>query len=209
MITDNRSNRQYSVGELDSDSNARSGGGVQMKKIVALLLFPISVIAEPGPTTQYLINERATMLDIGMMRLNTLTTEFRERVGLFWMENEEPTLFRAEIYSQYDPDDDKIRVSFSIMNSEPTAPQMADGCKNAMMQMNIWLMKSLPRLFLHTGYDDPSTRMEFDQGLKEMFELRCYFSSGRDTSEGRFWASRALGPPGSSEMNIGKWKMRN
>jgi len=90
-----------------------------MKKIIAILLFPILVNAEPGPVTQYLTNERATLLDVGMIRLETLTTEFEKRVGLHWTENGEMEFFSAEINSQYGPDDDKIYVSFLIMNSKP------------------------------------------------------------------------------------------
>ena len=102
-----------------------------MKKFIAILLLPMLVNAEPGPATQYLINEQATLLDIGMMRLETLTTEFEKRVGLHWTDNEERKFFRAEINALYEPDDDKIYVYFSTMNSEPTEAQMAEGCENA------------------------------------------------------------------------------
>jgi hypothetical protein len=180
-----------------------------MKKIIAMLLMPMIANAQPGPATQYLINEPATLLDVGMMRLETLTTEFENRVGLHWTENDGMKFFQAETNARYEADDDKIYVSFLVMSSEPSEVQMAEGCRNAMMQMNIWLLKSLPGVFLHTGYDDPSVPEDFYPGLKEMFELRCYFSSGRDTSEGRFWAHRKLGALGDSEMTIGKWKMRN
>jgi hypothetical protein len=180
-----------------------------MKRIFALFLIPLAAIAEPGPVTQYLSNEPATLFDIGMMRLETLTTEFEKRVGLHWTEGGEMNLFRAEINSRYEPDNDKIYVSFLVMNSTPTEEQMAEGCANAMSQMNIWLLKSLHELFAHTGDVDSSHLPEFHTGLKDMFELRCHFSSGRSTSEGRFWASRGLTTLGDREMNIGKWEMSN
>jgi len=180
-----------------------------MKKIIAILLMPLIVGAEPGPVTQYLINEPATLLDIGMMRLESLATEFEKRVGLHWTDNSEMKFFGASIHPEYEPEDDKIYVYFSVMNSEPTDAQMAEGCENAMMQMNIWLLKSMHVLFAHTGYDDPLRPADFYKGAKEMFELRCYFSSSRDTSQGRFWASRSLGNLGDRELKIGKWKMRD
>lgn len=88
---------------------------------------------------------------------------------------------------------------------------MAEGCRNAILQMNIWLLKSLPRLFLHAEYDykDPLVSPDFCANLTDMFVIRCYFSSARSTGEGRFWAHRKLGALGDSEMTIGKWKMRN
>ena len=180
-----------------------------MKKTIAILMIPLFASAEPGPVTQYLINEPATLFDIGMMRLETLTTEFERRVGLHWTDNGEVKFFRASIDPEYVPEDDKIYVYLSAMNSEPTEAQMAEGCENAMMQLNIWLTKSMHVLFAHTGYDDPSRPPDLYTGAKEMFELRCHFSSSQDTSQGRFWASMSLGKFGEGEMKIGKWKMRN
>lgn len=179
-----------------------------MKMLTAMLLLPIVANAQPGPVMQYLMTERASLLDVGMMRLATLTAEFEKRVGLHWTDNGEAKLFRAEINSSYDPQDDKIYVTFSMMDSGPTEAQMTEGCRNAMAQMNIWLTKSLPGLFLHTGYDDPSAPPDLFRSLAGMFELRCYFSSSRSSAEGRFWASRTLGILGDSEMRIGKWTMR-
>lgn len=177
-----------------------------MWRIFAILLMPALAQAGPGPATRYLMNERATLLDIGMMRLETLTHEFQGRVGLDWTDKGSPKFFRAGINTLYDPKDDKIYVHFLVMNSDATAEQMAEGCKNAMGQMSTWLLKSLPRLFLHTGYDDPLVPVSLPKELAAMFELRCYFSSARDTSEGRFWASQSLG---DVEMKIGKWKTTN
>lgn len=49
-----------------------------MKGLFVLLLLPTIGHAEPGLVTQSLVNERASLFDIGMMRLETLTREFRE-----------------------------------------------------------------------------------------------------------------------------------
>jgi hypothetical protein len=182
-----------------------------VRKFLVLLLIPMVANAEPGPATRYLAGEPASLFDIGMLRLDRLASEFRNRVGLHWTDDGEYHWFRAEINASYVPEDDKIYIGFSIMDSEPTQQQMEEGCRNAMLQMNIWVQKSLPGLFLHTGYEhgDSSVPPDLDKNLRNMFEIRCYFSSSRDTSEGRFWASRTLGPLGDDQMKIGKWKMRN
>ncbi len=180
-----------------------------MGKIAAMLLAPLVASAAPGQVAQYLINEPATLLDIGMMRLETLTTEFERRVGLHWTDGGESKFFDASISSEYDSEDGKIYVYFLVMDSEPTELQMAEGCKNALAQMNIWLLKSIHVLFAHVGYDDPTRPPNFYADASKMFELRCYFSSSRDTSIGRFWASRNLGGLGDHEMTIGKWEMSN
>ena len=91
-----------------------------MKKIIAILLIPMIVNAEPGPATQYLTNEPATLLDVGMMRLETLTIQFKKRVGLHWTTDDGGRVFEAEINPRYDREDDRIYVYISAMNSEPT-----------------------------------------------------------------------------------------
>jgi hypothetical protein len=56
-----------------------------MKKFIACFLLPLGTIhAEPGPLTEYSMNEPATLFDVGMVRLESLTTEFEKRVGLSW-----------------------------------------------------------------------------------------------------------------------------
>ena len=155
-----------------------------MKNCIALLLFPLLAGAEPGPATNYLINEPATLLDVGMMRLETLATEFENRVGLHWTENDEMRIFRASVQPNYIPEN-TILMSISAMNSEPTDAQMAEGCRNAMHQMNIWLLKSLPRLFLHIEYYDPSLPSDFYTDLRDMFVIRCSFSSSRSSAQAK------------------------
>lgn len=177
-----------------------------MKKLIAILLFPMAVNAEPGAVTQYLITEPATLLDVGMVRLDSLTNAFQERVGLHWSKNGELEAFRADVNSYYEPDDDRFYVSFLIMNNDATYAQMAEGCKMAMDQMGIWLMKSLPGLFLHVAHDNSSRPRDLGKAFQEMFVLRCYVSSARDTSEGRFWASRSLM---DRAMTVGRWDVTN
>ena len=177
-----------------------------MKKLLALLLLPLTIHAESPSITQRLMDEPATMLDIGMIRLNTMIAGFEKSVGLHWTEDGQYRFFKASIDSAYVADDDKIYVSFLVMSSEPNEAQMAEGCHNAMRQMSYWIMKSVHVLFRHAGDDGQSNPPGYNQGVRELFEFRCYFSSGTDTSEGRFWASRSLS---DEKMKIGKWKMRN
>lgn len=177
-----------------------------MKKLIALLLLPFAANAEPGPTTQYLMTEPASLFDVGMVRLDILTTEFEKRVGLSWATNTgSREFFEAEVNSHYDRDDDRIYVSFLVMNSEATPAQMEEGCGVAMSQMGIWLRKSLPDLFLPFR-PASSTDVNLSNALREVFVMRCYVSSARDTSAGRFWASRSLT---DRAMTIGRWDVGN
>ena len=182
-----------------------------MKRLVVLLLLPLAAHAQPGALTHNLMNEPATLFDIGMVRLNILATEFRNRVGLYWTGSAGTAeFFEAEVNSGYDAADDRIYVSFLIMNSEVTNAQMEEGCGVAFRQMGIWLAKSLPDLFSHDGRRDPSEAASLSDGLSEVVSLRCYVSSAKSSAEGRFWASQSLkdamqGHP----MTIGRWHLAN
>jgi hypothetical protein len=147
------------------------------------------------------------MFDIGMVRLGILTTEFEKRVGLPWTTSAGRTeFFHAQVSSDYDREDDRIYVSFLIMNSEATYPQMEQGCGTAMGQMGIWLGKSLPDLFLHSGRDNSVEAAKFSEVLRKVFVMRCYVSSAVSSSEGRFWASQSLT---DRTMTIGRWDLHN
>lgn len=174
---------------------------MNIRLLAATLMFPALASATPGAVVRSLMSEPATLLDIGMVRLEILTTEFEKRVGLHWtMEEGEMEFFQAEVNSWYEPDDDRIYVSFLVMNSEATSAQMEEGCGNAMRQMGYWLNKSLPEFFSHVG--DQAEWQELHEAFQELVVLRCYVSSERTTSVGRFWASRALGDP---ELTVGRW----
>ena len=141
-----------------------------------------------------------------MARLEDLTDEFENRVGLHWTDGDEMTWFKAEVNSRYEPDDDTIVVVVSFSSNDASEAQMAEGCENAIGQMHIWLRKSVPRLFEHVGRATENRPDGFVSDLTNMFEIRCYVSSARSSAEGRFWAYRRLG---DDEMTIGRWKLRN
>ena len=175
-----------------------------MQKLLVLLLLPLLANAENSSISKVLKDEPATLLDIGMVRLDTLTREFGQRVGVYWTTasgNKEA--FRADINSYYDAKSDKIYVSFFAMDSNAADAQMKEGCEMAMEQISIWIWKSLPGLFLHEGFDntDGAATQPYN-AIADLFELTCYISAAHDSSIGRFWARRTLRDP---ELKIGPW----
>ena len=70
--------------------------------------FVVSTIcgSRARPATHYLINEPTTLLDIGMMRLETLAMEFENRVGLHWTDDDGVRMFGASIHPSYVREDD-------------------------------------------------------------------------------------------------------
>ena len=168
-----------------------------MKRLYCLLLLPLCSQAAPGGVTQYLINEPASMLDVGMLRLDNLTIWFRGAVGLYWR--------HVDINSEYDPDTDRIYISISASDTSSTAEQMSDGCREALRQLGIVISKSLPDLFQHVGYRNPMEPKELGSTLHGMVELSCSVY-GRSSSDLRFHATQALG---ATKMTIGDPERRD
>jgi hypothetical protein len=175
-----------------------------MQKLLVLLLLPFLAYAENSSISKILKDEPATLLDIGMVRLDNLTGEFGRRVGLYWTTaSDTKEAFRADINSWYDAKDDKIYVHFFVMDSAAVDAQMKEGCAMAMEQMSIWIWKSLPGMFLHEGFDntDGAATQPYS-AVADLFELSCYVSAAHDSSVGRFWARRTLRDP---DLKIGPW----
>lgn len=175
-----------------------------MQKLLVLLLLPFLANAENSPISKILKDEPATLLDIGMVRLDNLTREFGSRVGLYWTTaSGAKEAFRADINSWYDAKEDKIHVHFHVADSAAVEAQMKEGCEMAMEQISIWILKSLPGMFLHAGFDNTvaAATRPYD-AVADLFEISCYVSARHDSSVGRFWARRTLRDP---ELKIGPW----
>ena len=168
-----------------------------MKKWIVLMLLPLSAQGAPGNVTQYLINEPASMLDVGMARLDNLTTWFQGAVGLYWR--------HVDINTEYDPDTDRIYISISASDTSSTTEQMNDGCREALRQLGIVVSKGLPDLFQHVGYRNPMEPKELGSTLHGMVELSCSVY-GRSSSDLRFHVTQALG---ATKMTIGDPERRD
>ncbi len=171
-----------------------------MKKLILLFLFPMIVCAKPGPVTQYLMNEPASLFDIAMIRLQHSMNYWEKQSTFNYRLKSQPDAF-GNVNVQYRAEDDKIYVSFTAMDNSSTVEQMEAGCRFVMRQLRIYISKGLPKLFQHVSYRDPSEPHALGSAVNDMFEFRCYVS-GDDSSEGRFWASQTLR---EEEMTIGRW----
>ena len=176
-----------------------------MKKLIFLILFPTLVWAEPGPETHYLMNEPASLFDVGMLRLQHMIGYWEKQMTFNYKLKSQSDALGGNVNAYYRPEDDKIYVDLIIMDKSATEEQMEAGCRYALRHMRIYVSKSLHELFQHVGYLDPSEPSALSSALVEMFELRCYVS-GDDSSKGRFWATQTLR---SDEMTIGKWPTLN
>jgi len=168
--------------------------------IVLLLLLPLYSFAEPNAAARYLMSEPATLFDLSMLRLQMLT-DYRElQMVLNYEHDSKSGRVYGNVNAYYERNADKIYVVLSVTDEAASEAQMEAGCRHALEHIGIYVGKSTGEMFSHAGAAESSVSRELVSQFREMFEFRCYVS-GRDFSEGRFWAHQSL----TSEMKIGRW----
>jgi hypothetical protein len=176
-----------------------------MKKLILLFLIPTLVYAEPGPATQYLMNEPASIFDVGMLRLKQMTNYWQKQMTDNYKYHSSGNSIGGNVNVAYRPEEDKIHVSLSVRDESATQAQMEAGCRYALRHIQIYVSKSAHALFKHVEYKDSSEPAELDSAVREMFVLRCYIW-GNGSSDVRFRAYQTLQ---DADMTIGKWPLIN
>jgi len=152
-----------------------------MKRLLPLLLFSFIAAADPGPATRWLMNERASLLDIGIIRLDL----HLESDGEYWSEVFSSHLITVEqlsadeipfvhtIGAHYDYDDDLIVAWFSARYGQELPKGAVEACKWLLNSQNRSLSDAASRWFGHYGYVNTSRPENLDEQIDGRVELRC------------------------------------
>ena len=182
-----------------------------MKKFILLLIsLPIAAFAEPSALTRQLMQEPASLFDVGMLRLE-YSMGYREkqiianynRASSLQAESQ-PNRRKSSgnVNVAFDPAADKIYIHLSIGDALSTQAQMRAGCKSALRDIMIVVTKAGPSFFEHEKAEESSTAPERYFAILDFFEMRCYVR-GQSSSDVRFRATQTYG----SEMKIGELPM--
>ena len=147
-----------------------------MKNLTAMIiLFPALGFADPGPATKYLMEEPASLLDIGLMRA-ALHFEMAKPLIESTYEVSDPEMFYSQWF-QYDFENDLFVLRLGVMRSR-------DGkfrCSDLMQRYGNILTNSMVGWFGHEGYIRKNVPDGFERKLLDRVELRCSV----DEAEGR------------------------
>ena len=145
-----------------------------MKHIaLALLLLPFTTMADPGPAIRYLMNEPASMFDIGMMRfkemLDSLQHEPQEnyRRGAGKGGEETGLVFKSP---EYILADDLIYVEMYVVRS---GGNLEKGCKTAIDELKRWVSFLIMVPFNHHGYSMQNEPESWEDNLKSRIQIGC------------------------------------
>jgi len=182
---------------LGSDTAAWS---TVMRHLFILALIPTLTYAAPGPVTQHLMNEPASLFDVAMLRLRQSIGYWEKQMVLNYKRESRSDISGGNVNAYYQAEDDKIYIVLSIEDESPTTEQMEAGCRYALAHIGIYLRKMLPGLFQHSGPVKSAEPIDLIDVAVDMFELQCYVDIHQ--SGQRFWATRSLrakditiGPP--------------
>ena len=141
-------------------------GDSAMRKLLAVIvLLPLPILAAPDSTTQYFMNEPASLFDLGMHRLQAFGHRSSGNMTLLYKDgaktDQKMTYGSGNIHAGYDPDGDMIYIYFSVADEQANEQQMENGCRDVLGLLRIDTSKSIWRMFAHYGQerDNPSQAM--------------------------------------------------
>ena len=139
-----------------------------MKRVFLLLLFPLLAIADPGPATRWLINEPASLMDIGILRAE-LWFRHVDPIIVASYKNTRDSKFRVESYVRYEYEDDLIVVQLDVFGSIDKKLR----CNDLLIRYGNVAKAHVDRWFAHSGYQSEAQPDELFDAIANRIELRC------------------------------------
>lgn len=164
-------------------------------RIIILALFAIlsaGAAAEPTPAIRYLLGHQATMMDLGLLRLQgALERMIRVDGALFTLSSQHPS-----VVAYYDEESNLIRIEFlDVLASEHSLPFDDWGklCRERFERVRAMFRGDKPgssglaAQFNHIGWADDNRPFALDAELRNITVVRMYaqFSDAKQECSGR------------------------
>jgi hypothetical protein len=135
-------------------------------------------------------SQAASLFDLGMQRLPPNISMFDG----FYRSGSNNRQASLDLNWWFEKDAGQIVGSLGVWDATSDHAAMEAGCQEVLVQLSRWVNKSLPKIFMHHGWDwdDYSDDMKpLDTELREMFDLTCIVY-GHSTNNVRFRARKTL-----------------
>ena len=143
-----------------------------MKKLTALiLLFPCLASSDPGAATRYLINEPASLLDVGMIRLRSKLPDFAEFAGQLYKNATDIDPIAITVNAHYDFEDDKIGINYFVITSGLASAEK--GCRQIIYGSHSFLEGDIEKSFRHFGYQSADHPKDLAEKLIKRTDVTC------------------------------------
>lgn len=143
-----------------------------MKRLLAtLLMLPPLAIADPGPATRYLIDESASLMDIGILRAELRLVQSRDSFTKIYEDSSGVKIVSLLTDVIYDYKDDTLNLEIRPLVREPGNAEQ--GCRDLQTASHGWLRDVIPYLFGHTGYHASNRPEDLPKQIAERTVVYC------------------------------------
>lgn len=145
-----------------------------MKKLIALLLLlPLLASAEPGKTTRWLMNERATLFEIGFMRAEGWIQSEEENFGEHYFHVSGVRADSVWTYALYIHDDDNYLFGVGFSDSKSTVELMKSTCEEILQRYFGVMRIKLRHWFTHYIDAPGGLPDDFFNALESRSKMEC------------------------------------
>jgi len=147
-----------------------------MKRAILILFFPLLVMAAPGPGTSYVLNEPASLMDIGILRAKYHMAVIEESMNAIVRNGTKNDKLIVSSYARYEFDDDLIVIGFAVRFSGDN-PKLE--CSEIISANRTMVVNHIEEWFFHDGYQSGDQPKDLKKGIGERIEIRCLAGSTR------------------------------
>lgn len=143
-----------------------------MKSLTALfLLLPVVALADPGAATRYLMNEPASMLDIGIVRIAQDIEVRRIYLAEQYADATSSGNVLVTTSADYSFGDDNVLIHFYI--GTDSSEKAEDGCRNLIAELGPDLRNLVVVAFAHHGYTTNGYTDELGEQMVRRTNIIC------------------------------------
>lgn len=139
--------------------------------LAALALLPATTGAEPGEAIRYLMEEPASLMDVGFIRLNAYLRENADTITAALNEQDPVTRFSSvQIAAEYYPTSDEITILVAGFTDRNPSPA---GCQDVIKVLRTIVPKLLEDSFTHYAHQSEDQPDELVAELSDRTHLAC------------------------------------
>lgn len=144
-----------------------------MRSVFALLLLcPLLALADQGAATRYLMTEPASLMDIGLLRLDQSLEEMSDRFGQWYETDTGVEGVSVSTEAEYLLEDDRIRIH--VLISVESTQRGESGCRDLIRPMKGHVARLESRAFRHDGYDGRNRPKNLENEILNRTQILCH-----------------------------------
>lgn len=146
-----------------------------MKRLILILmLFPVLAFADPGSATRYLINEPASLMDIGLLRAKIDLADAGDIIRDKVNQADDARANMSRVFIYYEFADDLIVISSDLgISLDLPSDSLKAKCFDVLTALRFYTDVHFVTWFQHSGYAKTDNPEDLSWEVASRTELRC------------------------------------